>query len=254
MLGEKTKSIEVYEGFVELIDTLGTDLDIANAARVSFKGFSQSLGEKDIKLMKYLWMHQHTSPFRMVTCKFRVKAPIFVLRQWMKHSVGCTWNEVSARYVEVEESAFKPTIWRLQHKTSKQSSFGEVDLDIAEQAHAKLLESYEIAFKNYHWMLEQGICREQARVQLPVGMYSECIWKADLQAVLHFLALRLDEHAQAEIREFAQAILRLVKLSFPITTQLFLISQEVDQKVASEKLKAWESIATQLSYNSTLGE
>jgi len=254
MLNQKTTSIEVFEGFVELIDTLGTDLDIANAARVSFKGFSPSMGDKDIKLMKYLWMHQHTSPFRMVTCKFRVKAPIFVLRQWMKHTIGCTWNEVSARYVEVEEQAFVPHTWRLQHKTSKQSSYGEVKDDIAEQAHAKLMESYEIAFKNYNWMLDQGICREQARVQLPVGMYSECIWKADLQAVLHFLALRLDEHAQAEIREFAQAILRLVTLAFPISTQLFLISQEVDQRVANEKLKAWDEIAKQLSYNSILSE
>lgn len=229
----------LHHGSVELIDTFGCDLDIVNAARVSFNASSSSMTPKDIKLMKYLWMHQHTSPFRMVSCKFRIKAPIFVLRQWMKHSVGCTWNEASARYTEVKDDYFIPTTWRLQHPTSKQSSYGEVDAELAQGATDRLLESYEIAFKNYHWMLEQGICREQARIQLPVGMYSECIWKADLQAVLHFLTLRLDGHAQAEIQEFAKEVHKQVAIAFPEATRMWEMSQEVEAQLLSARAQLW---------------
>lgn len=230
-------------GYVIMIDQLGTDLDIVNAARVSFNKESTYMTLKDIRLMKYLWQHEHTSPFRMTTLKFKIKAPIFVLRQWMKHVVGCTWNEASARYTEIEENDFfTPQTWRLQHPSSKQSSYGEVDPHVSNQAFDRLSESYEIAYRNYRWMLEQGICREQARIQLPVGMYSECIWKADLQAVFNFLTLRLDPHAQQEIRAFAKEVHNIVSIAFPEATKMWEIAHKIDQELAEQKAELWETL------------
>jgi thymidylate synthase (FAD) len=236
----KGSKMTIDTGYVFLIDQLGTDLDIVNAARVSFNKESHALTPKDERLLKYLWQNQHTSPFRMVTCKFKIKAPIFVLRQWMKHVVGCTWNEVSARYTEVKHECFTPDTWRLQHETSKQSSYGQVDKLISDEADKRLLESYEIAYKNYRWMLDHGICREQARMQLPVGTYSECIWKADLQAVFNFLSLRLDPHAQEEIREYAKEVHRLVSIAFPEATRMWELAYKIDQELADQKKALWD--------------
>lgn len=231
--------IDVYEGFVELVDVFGDDLSIVNSARVSFGAQTDEFTERDKKLMRYLWQHDHTSPFRMASVKFRVKAPVFVLRQWMKHVIGCSWNEASARYTEIKEEFFKPVTWRLQHKTSKQSSYGETSKQISNEAFDRLEASYMLAYTNYKWMLEQGICREQARVLLPVGMYSSCIWKADLQAIMHFLALRLDEHAQEEIREFAQAVKQIVCTLFPESMRLLDQSIEIKKELEPLKAELW---------------
>ena len=231
--------IDVYEGFVELVDVFGDDLSIVNSARVSFGAQTDEFTERDKKLMRYLWQHDHTSPFRMASVKFRVKAPVFVLRQWMKHVIGCSWNEASSRYTEIKEEIFKPVTLRLQHKTSKQSSYGETSKQISNEAFDRLEASYMLAYTNYKWMLEQGICREQARVLLPVGMYSSCIWKADLQAIMHFLALRLDEHAQEEIREFAQAVKQIVCTLFPESMRLLDQSIEIKKELEPLKAELW---------------
>lgn len=231
--------IDIYEGFVELVDVFGDDCSIVNAARVSFGAQTQEFTDKDAKLMNYLWEHEHTSPFRMASIKFRVKAPIFVLRQWMKHVIGCSWNEVSGRYVEIKEEFFRPDIWRLQHPTSKQSSYGHVETNIELEAFDRLNESYKVCYQNYKWMLAQGICREQARVQLPLGMYSSCIWKADLQAIMHFLALRLDEHAQEEIREFAGAVKEITAFLFPESMKLLDKSIFIKKQLETVKSDLW---------------
>lgn len=231
--------IDVFDGFVELVDVFGDDLSIVNSARVSFGAQTDEFTERDKKLMRYLWQHDHTSPFRMASVKFRVKAPVFVLRQWMKHVIGCSWNEASARYTEIKEEFFKPVTWRLQHKTSKQSSYGQVNEELRCEAFERLEASYALAYTNYKWMLEHGICREQARVLLPVGMYSSCIWKADLQAIMHFLALRLDEHAQEEIREFAQAVKQIVCTLFPESMRLLDQSIEIKKELEPLKAELW---------------
>ena len=231
--------IDVFDGFVELVDVFGDDLSVVNSARVSFGAQTDEFTERDKKLMRYLWQHDHTSPFRMASVKFRVKAPVFVLRQWMKHVIGCSWNEASARYTEIKEEFFKPVTWRLQHKTSKQSSYGQVNEEISYEAFERLEASYSLAYTNYKWMLEHGICREQARVLLPVGMYSSCIWKADLQAIMHFLALRLDEHAQEEIREFAQAVKQIVCTLFPESMRLLDQSIEIKKELEPLKAELW---------------
>jgi thymidylate synthase (FAD) len=199
---------------------MGDDLAIVNAARVSYAGESKDWSDRDEKLLRYLWDHDHTSPFRHGHVKFRIKAPIFVLRQWMKHQVGCAWNEQSARYTEIKESFFYPDHFRLQDTKNKQSSSGQLDDEREDQALSLLAESYQVAYSNYLRLLDMGVCREQARIILPVGTYSECIWSASVQAIMHFLNLRLDSHSQFEIQEFAKAVYDITKHLFPKTLEL----------------------------------
>ena len=113
-------------GFVRLVDVMGSDLSIVNAARISFGRESDSMNDKDRKLLHYLWEHRHTSPFRHASLQFHIKAPLFVLRQWMKHQVGCAWNEISGRYVKFNPEFYVPEIWREQHETNKQGSAGAI--------------------------------------------------------------------------------------------------------------------------------
>jgi len=212
-------------GYVQLVDCMGSDLSIVNAARVSYGRVSKEFNEKDMKLLKYLWTHEHTSPFRHETISFKIKCPIFVLRQWMKHTIGCAWNEQSGRYTELKYGYFKPQDWRLQDTSNKQGSIVIADETIREQANAILDETYESIENCYKKLLELGIGREQARIVLPLSTYTECVWTASLQAIVHFLDLRLDSNAQYEIREFAMIILELTEKKFPKTFQML---REID--------------------------
>ena len=201
------------KGFVHLVDVMGSDLSIVNAARISFGRESESMNDKDRKLLRYLWDHQHTSPFRHATLQFHIKAPLFVLRQWMKHQVGCAWNEISGRYVKFNPEFYVPEIWREQHPSNKQGSQGE----IADSKSAEILyeSNMKCAVEDYYELLAMGVCKEQARMVLPLSLYSECYWTASLQAVLHFLKLREDEHSQKEIRDYAQSVRVITEKHFP---------------------------------------
>jgi len=108
------------KGFVRLVDVMGSDLSVVNSARISFASESETFGARDEKLLKYLWEHRHTSPFRHATLQFHIRAPLFVIRQWQKHQVGCSWNEVSGRYVQFEAEFYTPDVWREQHESNKQ--------------------------------------------------------------------------------------------------------------------------------------
>ena len=201
------------KGFVHLVDVMGSDLSIVNAARISFGRESESMNDKDRKLLRYVWDHQHTSPFRHATLQFHIKAPLFVLRQWMKHQVGCAWNEISGRYVKFNPEFYVPEIWREQHPSNKQGSQGE----IADSKSAEILyeSNMKCAVEDYYELLAMGVCKEQARMVLPLSLYSECYWTASLQAVLHFLKLREDEHSQKEIRDYAQSVRVITEKHFP---------------------------------------
>jgi thymidylate synthase (FAD) len=214
------------QGFVELVDAMGSDLSVVNAARVSFGNRKEELDAKDAGLVRYLWRHEHTSPFRHATVQFHLRAPIFVLRQWMKHQVGCSWNEISGRYVKFEPSFYLPDNWREQHESNKQGSKGSIDnQDAASAVYSACLDQQYAA---YNELLELGVCKEQARMVMPLAMYSECYWTASLQAVMHFLRLRLDSHSQWETRQFAAAVKALVEERFK--TSLSLIEMPSDLK------------------------
>ncbi len=210
-------TLEVLDrGFVRLIDHMGTDLTVVNAARVSFGKRKDVFDAKDAELVRYLAEHEHTAPFRHCYLTFHVKAPIFVFRQWMKHRIASDFNEISGRYVEFPEDEFYvPETFRLQAKVNKQGSEGALEGVDAETARSVFLEACRRSVAHYKELIRLGVCREQARCVLPLGLYSEVYWTASLQAVAHFLRLREDAHAQWEIRQYAQAVRALTEPLFP---------------------------------------
>ncbi|MGA2083580.1 MAG: FAD-dependent thymidylate synthase [Holophaga sp.] len=211
-------------GFVRLIDHMGSDLSVVNAARVSFGKRKETFDEADGKLVEYLARHDHTSPFRHTALTFHVKAPIFVFRQWMKHRIASEFNEISGRYVEFPEDEFYvPGSFRRQAKVNKQGSEGEVDGPEGAQAMERFLAACRDSVKQYKALLALGVCREQARCVLPLGLYSEVYWTASLQAAAHFIRLRTDSHAQWEIQQYAQAVRRIVEEVFPVSLRALLI-------------------------------
>jgi len=212
---------------VELIDIMGDDLSIVNAARVSFKKYSTNLSEKDENLIKYLVTHNHWSPFAHASLSFRIKAPLFVARQLVKHQVGLSWNEVSRRYVDDEPEFYIPFKWRKRPaKNIKQgSSDEEVEYDI------KVLISF--AVKTYNNMLEGGVAPEMARMILPQCMMTEWIWSGSLYAFSRVCNLRNKSNAQAETRKITHKIFKHMKTNFPICTKY--LQDEQTEEVAGSR-------------------
>lgn len=220
------------KGFVELVDFMGSDLSVVNAARVSFGKQKSEMSDGDKKLIKYLAEHKHMSPFRHVQLQFRIKAPEFVMRQWYKHVVGITysercvdhaWNEISGRYVEYEPEYYTPKVWRSQSKDNKQCSTDEPAKFQQNEMYASILMDVD-AF--YHGMIHDGVAKEQARIILPLSMYTEVIWTASLEAIANFIKLRDHEGAQWEIREYAKAVKELVTPICPIAIEALLGKNE----------------------------
>jgi thymidylate synthase (FAD) len=215
-------------GYVRLVDHMGTDLTVANAARVSYSKESKELAERDIKLIKFLARENHTSPFRHATLQFEVYAPLMVARQWWKYCIGSdhvmdAWNESSRRYITEEPVFYIPNEWRSTPENSKQGS-GEILDEQTSLAWSKTLEEY--INKGQMWYesaIKSGVCAEQARLFLPAyGMYVRWYWTASLQSVCHFLNQRLEHDAQKEIQEYAKAVLELAKSLFPVSLEELL--------------------------------
>jgi thymidylate synthase (FAD) len=216
-------SISVDDGLVTLSDYMGNDLSVVNAARVSFGKQKTELDEKDIKLIKYLALHKHMSPFRHVMFSFTLEGiSEVVCRQLYKHQIGCaytsgefkepatTWNEVSGRYVEFEPEFHIPKEFRKQHQSNKQASKeGEV-IDKNELAHEIYNEAINSSYRNYKKLLELGVCKEQARMIMPLSFKNSLVWTSSLEATAHFIKLRDHEGAQLEIRNLARAIKKLI--------------------------------------------
>ncbi len=196
---------------VKLVKQSGSTLDIVNAARISFGKQIESMNDRDWKLIQYLWTHKHTSPFRHIHFTFHIRAPIFILRQWMKHQVGCSWNEISGRYVEFEHSFYHPQKWRSKPDQSVKQGSGQV-LDDETQSDCSTIyqNTIDSLFDTYKHLLTIGLCKEQARMILPTSLMSECYWTCSFQALIHFLKQRTDPHAQKEIAEYAWTIVDLL--------------------------------------------
>ena len=203
------------KGFVRLVDSMGDDSRVVQAARVSY-GEGTKTKRQDEALIDYLMRHRHTSPFEKVVFEFHVKAPIFVARQWMRHRTG-SFNEVSARYSQMPEEFYEPRGWRLQAKDNKQGSEGRLDEPLNVLATVDYRGAVKAAWKAYSALLAKGVSREMARMVLPVSLYTEFYWTVNLHNLLHFLELRLDRHAQEEIRAYAQAILELIEPVVPVS-------------------------------------
>lgn len=200
---------------VELIDSMGSDLTVVNAARVSFAKVSEQLDDKDERLIHYLAEHGHWSPFAHAFLQFRIKAPIFVARQLVKHQIGLSWNEESRRYVDNPPEFHTPKVWRGRPKNSKQGSDGEVEDQNTPQ---KVLEQTNLlAFKNYNILIKQGVAPEQARMILPQTMMTEWFWSGSLQAFARVCNQRLDNHSQEETQVIARQIQEQALTKFPVS-------------------------------------
>lgn len=221
-------------GFVRLVDKMGDDSSIVQAARVSYGDGTESV-QKDNELINYLLRHRHTTPFEMVEFKFHIKMPIMVMRQWIRHRTANV-NEYSARYSIMKNEFYIPKAEDLAVQSTKNKQ-GREDVPLsAEQAAniiAILKSDAEGAYENYEYMLNDpesddydpersSLARELARMNLPVNIYTECYWKIDLHNLLHFLGLRMDSHAQYEIRVFANAMFNIIKEYVPVACNAFL--------------------------------
>lgn len=198
---------------LELIRVSGSDLDVVNAARVSHGKVSTKLSERDEKLIQFLVEHHHTSPFEHNQLSFRVKAPIFVVRQWMRHRMN-SYNEISYRYVKAPLEYYIPRSWRYQDNRNHQSSVGAFQ---NEELLVHYKEGIAQAVKAYETLLAAGVAREQARALLPVATYTEFIFTCNLHSLVHFLKLRIAEDAQYEIRCYAQGMKTLAEPHFPVS-------------------------------------
>ncbi len=198
---------------VELVRVSGSDLEVVNAARVSYGKLATALTDRDKKLISYLMQHKHTSPFEHNQLSFRIKAPIFVARQWMRHRMN-SYNEISYRYVKAPLEFYVPSNWRQQDPVNKQGSIGSFKNEQLQEIYKKSLEQ---AIAGYEMLLNSGVCREQARGLLPVCTYTEFIYTTNLHSLMHFLKLRLHAGAQYEIQQFARAVLKLAQPHFPIS-------------------------------------
>ena len=222
MLGYKFGDVlPVHDyGHVILQEVMGSDEVIVDSARISYDRRGKS---EDRALLRYLLRHRHTSPFEMGVMRFEVKMPIFVARQWIRHRTA-SLNEMSARYTELPNEMFVPEVVAAQSTDNKQGRQKPMyQLDNENDALQEMMRrTNERAYSAYEVLLDAGVARELARGVLPVNVYTKFIWKMDLHNLMHFLDLRLDPHAQKEIRDYAEVIEKLLNLHFPMTYEAFV--------------------------------
>ena len=219
------------KGFVEVIDSLGTDLTVVNSARVSFGKRKEVYDKSDRALVKFLAKHKHFSPFRHMMVQFHLKAPEFVMRQWYKHVVGAettssyptkdhAWNEISGRYTPVTDY-YIPEVWRKQSEDNKQASEGELD-DLQQKRMTHLYERYLLEVERvYETMVKSGMAKEQARVVQPLSQYTEAYWTASFQAIMNFIDLRDEKTAQWEIQQYAKSLKEMMYDIYPETVKIW---------------------------------
>lgn len=255
---KNSNRIQVLDhGYIELLDSMGDDLAIVNAARTSFDNASvwhwqdcpsveldkgacncigntqtddngdviaDSLSRRDRGLINFLMRERHGTPFEMVEFKFAVKAPIFVFREWHRHRIASI-NEMSGRYVELEREFYVPARDDIREQKGKPGAYyyERVESDrLAIDVRDRIITCGHFAFDEYEFLLRQGMAKEIARLVLPVNTYSKMVWKANLRAVMNFLSLRNHEHAQREIRYYAEAMEQVVSTIVPVAMDAFV--------------------------------
>jgi thymidylate synthase (FAD) len=230
MGGRARWEVKVHDhGLVALVDVMPrfapagktADYAIVQAARVSYGEGTKKVNE-DRGLIRYLARHRHTTPFEMVEVKFHHVMPIFVARQWIRHRTANV-NEYSARYSVVRDRFYHPTAENVRKQSASNRQGGEEPIDpVTAKEFLDYLDEIERGYAKYEQFLEKGVAREIARIALPAGVYTEWYWKIDLHNLFHFLSLRMDAHAQQEIRDYADAMFALVQPIVPIAAEAFL--------------------------------
>ncbi len=230
MGGSSRWEVKVHDhGLIALLDVMPrfapvgktADFAIVQAARVSYGHGTKQVNE-DRGLIRYLARHRHTTPFEMVEFKFHHVMPIFVARQWIRHRTANV-NEYSARYSVVKDRFYRPSLESIRKQSAVNRQGGTESIDtLTADEFGKYLDSVEAHYADYQKMLDRGVARELARIGLPLNVYTEWYWKIDLHNLFHFLSLRMDPHAQQEIREYAHAMFALIQPIVPISAEAFL--------------------------------
>jgi len=235
------------KGFVRLIDVMGDDAAIVQAARVSYGSGTKKVHE-DRGLIRYLMRHLHTTPFEMVEFKFHVKLPIFVARQWIRHRTANV-NEYSGRYSEMKDEFYVPAAdqVRAQSASNKQGR-AEYAFEPAEAERIRgiMQQTQDDLYGEYQQLLETDLAREIARINLPVSNYTEWYWKIDLHNLFHFLNLRMDDHAQYEIRVYGEAIAQIVKAAVPMAYEAFEDYILHSERFSAKELAAIRSMISEI--------
>ena len=208
------------QGWIALLRHSGEEIDIVNAARVSFGKLKTSFDEKDQVLLKFLIDEEHFAPFEHETMTFLVHCPLFVRGQWMRHRT-MSYNEISRRYTEVDMELYTPQNFRVQSENNKQASIDGQNIQQNEAARIIMDNANKLALKTYKELLKLDVCREQARGILPQNMMTTFYCTGNLRNVLHFLGLRMDAHAQWEIRQYANAMHGILKDIYPTVIEAF---------------------------------
>ena len=248
------------KGFVRLVDCMGGDDAIVQAARVSY-GKGTSKVSQDRGLIRYLMRHRHTTPFEMVEFKFHCKMPIFVARQWVRHRTA-NINEYSLRYSEARDEFYYPDPKHIEFQSAlnMQGRMGEVSDDLKQKVQDYFKEISERSFEIYSELNNAGVARELARAILPVNLYTEWYWKNDLHNLLHFIGLRSDDHAQYEIRVFSDAMAKSVKAAAPFAWEAYqdyviegMRFSKIEQSLLEKKLpnRVIDDISEDLAYQLT---
>lgn len=209
------------EGFVGLIECMGSDESIEQSARVSYSKGTRKVSDTR-NLLRYLINHKHTSPAEQASVRFHVKLPIFIARQWVRHRTA-KLNEMSLRYSEASDDFYIPSddYIKKQSKNNKQGRDGDLSPEDLIKFRDILQQNNTDSYNRYKQAVDMGVARELSRVMLPVNLYTEWYWKIDLHNFMHFSKLRMDSHAQMEIRDYASAMFGMVKQKFPILTEAF---------------------------------
>lgn len=204
-------------GFVRLVDFMGSDLAVVQAARVSLgKGVTHTVRDK--KLVDFLLANRHETPFEHAVFKFHISCPIFVARQWFRHRMA-SYNEISGRYTEMKEQFYLPQ--RLRQQKTRNYQYRKMDESESSDLLQKIKSFYKDTYALYRELLQKGVAKEHARIILPAALYTQFYWTVNARSLMNFLSLRLDEHAQEEIRLYARSICEIFKQKMPWTFAAF---------------------------------
>ena len=248
------KQLKVLDkGFIRIVDYMGNDNSIVQAARVSY-GKGTKKKSQDEGLIRYLLRHRHTTPFEMCEIKLHVKLPIFIARQWIRHRTANV-NEYSARYSILEDEFYIPKITNLADQSyyNKQGRGRTLDKKLAKKVIKILLEDSKKCYDNYTWMLNEknskkydedrlSLSRELARINLTLNTYTEWYWKIDLHNFMHFVSLRADDHSQFEIRAYADTLQKILKSWVPMTYKAFVSYRLKSAELSKEAIEVIKSL------------
>ncbi len=213
------KEIRVLDhGFLRLVDFMGGDQAVVQAARVSVGGGSKG-PERDKALIDYLLRHRHETPFEHSVFKFHVRCPIFVARQWFRHRIA-SYNEISGRYTQLKYEFYLPD--KLRTQVSRDYRYQELPADVAEPLLERIEAHYSSSYQLYQDLMEAGVARELARIVLPLAVYTEFYWTVNARSLMNFLSLRAEAHAQKEIRAYAEVLMGIFREKMPWTYEAFM--------------------------------